>query len=43
MTITSEGGQSVKVKTDDLVIFPAGMKCRCDDHQAIRKNYRFSD
>ena len=43
MTITSEGGKSVKVKSDELVILPAGMKCRCNVHQAVRKNYRFGD
>jgi len=33
----------VKFGAGDLVIFPAGMKCRWDVHQAVSKHYRFAD
>ena len=44
VTVTPEGGgQAVKFSAGDLVIFPAGMKCRWDVHQAVRKHFRFGD
>ena len=41
--VTPEEGQPVKFGAGDLVIFPAGMNCRWDVHQAVRKHYRFGD
>ena len=43
VTVTPEGGQPVKFGAGDLVIFPTGMNCRWDVHQAVRKHYRFGD
>ena len=43
VTVTPEGGQPVKFGAGDLVIFPSGMNCRWDVHQAVRKHYRFDD
>tara|TARA_Y100000589_G_scaffold26054_1_gene21584 strand:+ start:730 stop:1005 length:276 start_codon:yes stop_codon:yes gene_type:complete len=43
VTVTPEGGHPVKFGAGDLVSFPAGMKCRWDVHQAVRKHYRFGD
>ncbi len=43
VTVTPEGGQPVKFRAGDLVRFPAGMNCRWDVHQAVRKHYRFGD
>ena len=43
VTVTPKGGQPVKFGAGDLVIFPAGMNCRWDVHQAVRKHYRFGD
>ena len=39
--VTPEGGQPVKFGAGDLVKFPAGMHCRWDVHQAVRKHYQF--
>ena len=43
VTVTPEGGKPVKFVAGDLVIFPAGMNCRWDVHQAVCKHYRFGD
>ncbi len=43
VTVTPEGGQPVKFSAGDLVTFPAGMNCRWEVHQAVRKYYRFGD
>jgi len=43
VTVTPENGQSIKFSAGDLVVFPAGMNCRWDVHQAVRKHYRFGD
>ena len=43
VTVTPEGGQPIKFEAGDLVKFPAGMKCRWNVHQAVRKYYRFGD
>tara|TARA_B100000212_G_C27261248_1_gene484605 strand:- start:99 stop:374 length:276 start_codon:yes stop_codon:yes gene_type:complete len=43
VTVTPERGQPVKFKAGDLVTFPAGMKCRWDVQQAVRKHYRFGN
>ena len=41
VTVSPEKGDPVKLGKGDLVIFPAGMSCRWDVHQAVRKHYRF--
>ena len=41
VTVTPDGGRPVKFGKGDLVIFPAGMNCKWDVHQAVRKHYRF--
>tara|TARA_B100000700_G_scaffold326056_1_gene436528 strand:+ start:6530 stop:6805 length:276 start_codon:yes stop_codon:yes gene_type:complete len=41
VTVTTEGGKSVTFGSGDLVVFPAGMKCRWDVHESVRKHYRF--
>ena len=43
VTVTPKGGQPVKFSAGDLVTFPAGMDCRWEVHQAVRKYYRFGD
>ena len=43
VTVTPEGEQPVNFGAGDLVVFPAGMKCKWDVHQAVRKHYRFGD
>ena len=43
VTVTPEGGRPIKFNAGDLVTFPAGMNCRWDVHQAVRKHYRFGD
>jgi len=39
--VTPEGGEPVTVKANDLVVLPAGMSCRWQVLQAVRKHYRF--
>lgn len=39
--VTPEGGETVRFGAGDLVIFPAGMVCRWNITQAVRKHYRF--
>ena len=43
VTVTSEAGESVSFGAGELVIFPAGMNCRWDVHEAVSKHYRFGD
>jgi len=43
VTVTPKGGHPVKFGEGDLVTFTAGMNCRWDVHQAVRKHYRFGD
>ena len=43
VTVTPEKGQPVRFGAGDLVIFPAGLNCRWDVHQAVQKHYRFGD
>ena len=43
VTVTPEGGTSVRFGAGDLVVFPAGMDCRWDVKKAVRKHYRFGD
>ncbi len=38
--VTPEGGAPVTVGTGDLVTFPAGMACRWEVRQPVRKHYR---
>ncbi len=41
--IPEGGGDPVKFGAGDLVVFPSGMDCRWDVHEAVRKHYRFGD
>tara|TARA_B100001029_G_C14982203_1_gene406706 strand:+ start:589 stop:735 length:147 start_codon:yes stop_codon:yes gene_type:complete len=41
VTVSPVGGEPVKFGAGDLVVLPAGMDCRWDVHQAVRKHYRF--
>ena len=43
VTVTPKVGKPVKLGAGDLVIFPAGLNCRWDVHQAVQKHYRFGD
>tara|TARA_Y100001968_G_scaffold290828_1_gene294856 strand:- start:13 stop:288 length:276 start_codon:yes stop_codon:yes gene_type:complete len=43
VTVTPDVGEFVKLGAGDLVVFPAGMYCGWDVHQAVRKHYRFGD
>ncbi len=42
VTVTPENGDPVHIGEGDLVIFPAGMNCQWQIHQAIRKHYDFT-
>lgn len=39
--VTPDGGETVRFGKGDLVTFPAGMDCRWNIIQAVRKHYRF--
>jgi len=39
--VPPEGGEPVTIKANDLVVFPAGMSCRWQVLQAVRKHYHF--
>ena len=41
VTVTPQGGESVRFSAGDLVTFAAGLHCTWDVHQAVRKHYRF--
>lgn len=41
VVVTPEDGAPVELGSGDLVIFPAGMSCRWDVQQPVRKHYRF--
>jgi len=41
VTVTPDGGDSVRFGRGDLVVFPAGMSCVWKVHQPVRKHYRF--
>ena len=43
VTVTPDVGEPVKFCEDDLIVFPAGMKCKWDVHKAVRKHYHFGD
>jgi hypothetical protein len=38
--VTGEDGQSVEFGAGDLVVFPAGLSCRWDVIEPIRKHYK---
>ncbi|GAM10367.1 cupin domain protein [Geobacter sp. OR-1] len=39
--VTPDKGAPVAIKAGDLVVFPAGMSCRWNVLQSVRKHYRF--
>lgn len=41
VTVTPDGGESVRVGKGDLVTFPAGMSCTWKIHSDVRKHYYF--
>ncbi len=41
VVVTPDRGSAVPIKAGDLVIFPAGMSCRWNVLQAVRKHYQF--
>ena len=41
VTVTPEKGSPVRFGKGDLVIFPAGLKCRWKIDSAVKKHYRF--
>ena len=41
VTVTPDGGEPVRFGVGDLVVFPAGLSCTWEVHQAVRKHYRF--
>jgi uncharacterized protein len=41
VTVIPEKGSPVKFGKGDLVIFPAGLKCRWKIDSAVKKHYRF--
>lgn len=41
VSVTHDGGEAVRLAAGDLVVFPAGMSCTWEVHQAVRKHYRF--
>ncbi len=43
VTVTPDGGESIKFGLADLVVFPSGVNYRWDVHKAVRKHYRLSD
>ena len=43
VTVTPESGEAVKLSAGDFVIFPVGLNCRWDVHQAVQKHYRFGN
>ena len=40
VVVTTEDGQTVEVGKGDLVTFPAGMACRWQIRQNVKKHYR---
>lgn len=38
--VTSEDGVSLEIEPGDLVLFPAGMSCRWNVLEPVRKHYR---
>ena len=43
VTVTTDGGESMKFAEGDLVVFPAGTNYRWHVYKAVRKYYRFGD
>ncbi|MCE1226627.1 MAG: cupin domain-containing protein [Geobacteraceae bacterium] len=40
VVVTPDDGAPVELSAGDLVVFPAGMNCRWEVAQAVRKHYR---
>ena len=43
VTVTPNGGETVRFGVGDLVIFPAGMSCTWEVHTAVKKHYHFGN
>jgi uncharacterized cupin superfamily protein len=41
VTVTPDGGESVKMGQGDLVIFRKGMSCTWKIHDPVKKHYKF--
>ena len=41
VTVTPEGGEPVHFGAGDFVVFPKGMSCVWQIHQAVKKHYQF--
>ena len=41
VTVTPDGGEPVEIGEQDLVTFPAGMKCTWEIHEPVSKHYNF--
>lgn len=42
VVVTPDGGEPVSMGKGDLVTFPAGMSCRWEIRQAVKKHFQFS-
>ncbi|WP_320676224.1 cupin domain-containing protein [Prochlorococcus sp. MIT 1300] len=43
VTVTPHGGKPVNFGAGDLVVFPQGMSCSWEVHEAVRKHYQFGN
>ena len=44
VTVTPNGGgEAVTISQGDLAVFPQGMGCTWEVHEAVRKHYKFGD
>jgi uncharacterized protein len=41
VTVTPDGGEPVRFRAGDLVVFGAGLRCTWEVHAPVRKHYRF--
>lgn len=41
VSVTPDSGEPVRFGKGDLVTFPAGLSCRWEIHQAVKKHYNF--
>ncbi len=41
--VTPEGGEPLEIRRNDLVRFPAGLRCRWEILEPVEKHYRFDD
>ena len=41
VVVTPEGGDPVRFWAGDRIVIPAGLTCRCEVLQPVRKHYRF--